>query len=367
MSENKTVNSTSPSDWSTFLTFTPPPLPPGYSKHHLVVLEECHCPLPEFPFPHTYTGYGNTSPEQVAERIREATIVIATIVPVTGADLAQAPNLQCLAIMATGMGWLDRGAFAARVPWVAVVNCPQSNIPAVTEHWLGLYLAARKKVVEMHRLTTETREWEATGTLTTKWGPAGPPLAMGQEVLGVVGFGALGSRIKQLAEAVGFGEVVVAERKGRTEVRPGRMAFDQVLRQATVIVITCPRDESTVDLIHEPELRAMRPETCVVNMARGGIVNEAALARALRESWISCAATDVFDLEPGGMGTSPLLPRLDQGESPVPNLTVSPHVSWYSGRTVEMLHQLLLEGICGFVQGNIIKRNVVVLDGKIYK
>ena len=111
----------------------------------------------------------------------------------------------------------------------------------------------------------------------------------------------------------------------------------------------------------------MNDGVCLINMARGGIVNEAALATALQEGWIACAGTDVLEEEPGGIGTSPLLPDVSKGQKPVPNLVISPHVSWFSVKTVEMLHKLLLEGVVGFVEGKTVKNNVVVLDGKIYK
>jgi lactate dehydrogenase-like 2-hydroxyacid dehydrogenase len=133
-----------------------------------------------------------------------------------------------------------------------------------------------------------------------------------------------------------------------------RMPFEEVVRSATVLVICCPRDASTVDLIGEKELRSMRKEAVVVNVARGGIVNEAALAKALTERWIAAAATDVLEREPGGRGTTPLLPL--QGE--VPNLTITPHVAWFAAQTMENLKILLKEGIEAWVAGKPI--NVVV-------
>ena len=252
------ATSSSSSSNSSYLTFATRPLPQGYDKHHIVVLEECHCPLPVFPFPHTYTGHLNTLPSQISERIRTATIVIATIVPILPSDLVSAPNLQCVAIMATGMGWLDRDAFAAR--GICVANCPQSNIPAVSEHWLGLYFACRKKIVELHQVVVGSGEWLETGTLTKRWDlvggsrgkiKGGPPLGVSQEVLGIIGFGALGRRIQELAQAVGFKEVLVAERRGQDVVRDGRVGFEETLARSSSIVITCPKDETTIDLIGE--------------------------------------------------------------------------------------------------------------------
>lgn len=115
----------------------------------------------------------------------------------------------------------------------------------------------------------------------------------------------------------------------------------------------------------------MKKEALLVNMARGGIVNEAALAQALKDGRIFGAATDVLDEEPGGPGTTPLLPDLSKGEEPVPNLVISSHVAWFSGQTIEKLRGIMQNNIEAFVEGRChdpqIKANVAVHDGRIWK
>lgn len=297
----------------------PPPLPPGKDKHHIVVLEAIHADMPTFDFPHTVTLHLRTAPHQVAERIQDATVVIACVVPVTPADMDQAPHLGILAVMAVGISWVDKADCARR--GVTVTRCPAGNVDAVTEHFLGLYLAARKRVVQVHHGVTRTNEWRDKGTLTKLW-PSGPPMGCKQETLGVMGYGTLGRGIERLARAVGFGEVLISERKNATSVRPGRVSFQEALRRSTVVGICLPKDHDTVDLIGETELKTMRRDALIVNVARGGIVNEAALATALRAGWIAGAATDVLETEPAGPGTSPLTPDLSKGEEEVPNLTI---------------------------------------------
>lgn len=305
---------------------TPPRLPPGRDKHHIVVLEAIHAKMPSFDFPHTIDLHPRTRPDQVAERIKDATIVIACVVPVTARDMDAAPYLGVLSVMAVGISWVDKADCARR--GVTVTKCPAGNVDAVTEHFLGLYFAARKRVVQVHNALTTSDEWRDKGTLTKFW-PAGPPLGCRQETLGIMGYGSLGTRIAQLARAVGFGEVLVSERKppkssstAATALREGRVAFDEVLRRSSVLAICLPHGPDTVDMIAEPELRAMRPDALIINVARGGIVNEAALATALREGWIAGAATDVLETEPAGPGTSPLIPDVKNGETEVPNLTI---------------------------------------------
>jgi glycerate dehydrogenase len=283
------------------------------------VLEAIHADMPPFDFPHTIDLHPRTRPDQVGERIREATIVIACVVPVTPADMDRAPYLGILSVMAVGIGWVDKEDCARR--GVTVTNCVAGNVTAVTEHFLGLYFAARKRVVQIHNRVTTTTEWHDKGTLTKLW-PSGPPMGCGQETLAIMGYGTLGKRIESLAKAVGFGSVLISERKQQsTAVRPGRVSFQECVRRASVVCLCLPKEPDTVDLIAEAELKAMRPDALVINVARGGIVNESALAKALREGWIAGAATDVLEVEPAGPGSGPLTPDLTK-EDEVPNLTI---------------------------------------------
>ncbi len=255
-----------------------------------------------------------------------------------------------------------------------MINCPGTNIQAVSEHALAFYFAARRKIAELDAALKVggaggDGEWVENGTLTTRWDDVGgAPLSCGQEVVGIVGYGRLGRRIEGLFRGVGMGTVVVAGRKGVTGLVNGeekkavegaggdvqRVPFAEVLKMVTVLVICCPRDSSTIDLIGEEELRIMRKEAVIVNVARGGIVNEAALAKALTEKWIAAAATDVLEKEPGGRGTTPLLPL----EGEIPNLTITPHVAWFAAQTMRNLKAFLKEGIEAWAAGKPV--NVVV-------
>ena len=334
-------------------------------KHHVVVLEAANCPPVPFSFAHTVHRHDYTQPHEIIPRIQHATIVVVGVAPITPAHLDHAPSLQCLAITATGCEWLDRDAFAAR--GVTVVNCPQNNVEAVGEHFLALYFAARRKIVEVHgAVTGDGREWLRKGTLTSRWAQ-GPPLSCRQETLGIIGHGALGRYIEGLARGLGFGRILIAERKGHEgETREGRVSFEELIREATTIAVCCPREPSTLGLISEPELLAMKPEALLVNMSRGGIVCERALAEALKTGRIFGAATDVLETEPGGVGTTPLIPDVANGEAPVPNLTITGHMAWFSQQTIENLVRMLKLGIEGFVNGTLLEsssRGTAIVHG----
>lgn len=295
----------------------PPPLPPGKDKHHIVILEAVHVPMPTFDIPHTLTVYPNTDPSQVAERIKDASIVVNCIIPITPSDLDAAPTVRCVTVTAVGLGWMDKAAYASRN--VTVTNCRAGNVEAVCEHFLALYFSTRKRVVQAHNLVTTTPTWLEKITLTKEcW--TGPPLGCKQETLGIIGYGTLGQGIETLAKSLNFKEILIADRKSQHPARTGRIAFDEVLRRATALAICVPKENDTINLIDEKELAMMRPDVVIINVARGGIVNEAALAKALKEHRIMGAATDVMDVEPSGPGRSPLIPK--EGEERIPNLTI---------------------------------------------
>lgn len=326
----------------------------------VVCLEAVHCIPPRFDFDHEYIEYQTTSPSQVLDRVYDATIIITTLVPIVPAIIDQCPNLKLIAVFATGVGWADKDFLVVR--GITLMNCPQSNIPAVSEHAIGLYFAVRKKIVELHNRTVSSDEWAEQSTLTKRW-ELGPPPSCNQEKVAIIGFGALGKRIHRLCQGIGMGDVVIVERKGTHPSlhRPERIAFEEAIQVATVLILCCPKDSTTIDLIDEKALRSMRKDAILINMARGGIVNEAALAKALHEKWIAGAATDVLEQEPGIRGATPLLPI---SGNDVPNLTISPHVSWFSKNTILALQRLMKDGIESWVAGRPIN---IVIDGRQMK
>ena len=332
-----------------------PALPPGRTKHHIVVLESIHAPMPTFSFPHTITLHPRTAPNEVEERIKDADIVIACIAPVTPPMLKTATHLGCLCIMAVGIAWLDREAFAKA--GVTVTNCPGGNLEAVGEHVLALYLGLRKRVVEMDGAIKGSMEWVEKGTLAGRWD--GPPRGVGQEVVGVLGYGNLGTRVEKNFKALGAKEVLIAGRKGSGELREGRTSFEEVMRRASVIVVCVPKGDDTIDLIGENELRMMQKDALVINVARGGIVNEQALATALRERRIGGAAADVLSVEPVAPGMNPLIPDKWKGEEDIPNLILSPHLAWFTQTTIKNYQKMLKDGAERWVDGSLEK------DGKI--
>jgi lactate dehydrogenase-like 2-hydroxyacid dehydrogenase len=159
------------------------------TKERIVCLDECHCEIPVFNIHHSYTGYNNTSTELVAERIKDATIIITTRVPLSRAVLEQcSPELQLVAVMAAGYDLIDLEACRKR--GLRVCNIPSASAEAVAEHAITLYLSAKRRVVELHELTKQDEEWPLKKTAIRRCG--GLPRTCRSETMGIIGYGTLG-------------------------------------------------------------------------------------------------------------------------------------------------------------------------------
>jgi len=147
--------------------------------------------------------------------------------------------------------------------------------------------------------------------------------------------------------------VLLSDRKSSTTPRPGRTAFSELLQKSTVIMITCPLTPETRNLISTPEFALIRPDALVINVARGGIVNEEALVDALREGKLKGTATDVFVEEPAGAENSALLRALKgkEGQDLEGRVVVSPHIAWYARSSIEKLRRVAGENIEGWAGG----------------
>ncbi|KAF2786007.1 glycerate dehydrogenase, partial [Melanomma pulvis-pyrius CBS 109.77] len=322
------------------------------------------------------TVYDRPDASLLHARVRAATILIVTTIKISAATLAAdvTPNLQLIAVMATGTDPVDLDACRAR--GIRVTNCPAANLDAVSEHAISLYFAARRRTVLLHAATRRVpSDWKEKKTLTgmLRFGDGQPPLSCGDEVLGVVGYGALGKRIAALGRALGM-KVLIAARKPTpptaashdlggvlpppsttSTAADDRVPFADVLRQSTVLVLSLPRNPQTLNLLSTPEFATMSPHAVLVNIARGGIVDEAAVMQALRDDQIAGYATDVFDKEPAeGPEDSPLLAD-DAREL---NITLSPHLAWFAQRTLLNLGRILKDTVAAWAEGRDL--NVIV-------
>ncbi|KAI0458685.1 D-isomer-specific 2-hydroxyacid dehydrogenase family protein [Xylaria acuta] len=321
----------------------------GSQTHWVIVaLETFFCPLPDFTLPagHTceFRDYGRTRPDQIAERIHDADIVIMSILPLTAEILSAevTPRLKMISIIASGTDTVDLAACRAR--GIVVGNTPHCNVTTVTEHVLTLYFATRRSIILTNSLT-RAGDWVAKGSqAATMNGPDGkPPRTCRDELVGIIGYGAIGRNIESTAKLLGM-KTVVAARKGAPALE-GRAPFETVIRESSVLIVCLPRSPETLNLISGAEFNQMKPYALLINVSRGGIVDEKALLAALREGKIGGAGTDVYSQEPADSSNNALLAP-DTADL---NLVTTPHVAWYAGETFENYSRTCRANIAGFV------------------
>jgi len=258
-----------------------------------------------------------------------------------------------ISVIASGTDPIDLAACRAR--GIVVGNTPNCNQTTVTEHALALYFATRRSVLLTHSLV-RSGEWATKRSQhKTMDGAAGkPPMTMGDELVGIIGYGGVGRTIEERAKTLGM-RTVIAGRKGATPApESGRVPFETVIRECSVLMICLPRSPETLNLISETEFSQMKPHALIINVSRGGIVDERALVSALKEGKIAGAGTDVFAQEPAEPGTSVLLAP----EMADLNLVMTPHVAWYSEETLDNYRRTCKANMAEFVTNGKAKHQV---------
>jgi glycerate dehydrogenase len=311
-------------------------------RHSIVFLDRATlgAPLRAPDFAHDYRDYAATAAEQAAERLRGATIAIINKVPLRAETLAQLPDLKLIALAATGSDCVDKDY--CRAQGITVSNIRDYATDSVPEHVLALIFALRRNLIAYDRDQKRGR-WQASGQFCYFDHPIRD---IAGSTLGIVGYGALGRAVGARAEALGMTVIATGGGPGA-----GLVELDALLRRSDVVSLHCPLTDRTRDLIGAEQLALMKPDAILINTARGGLVNEAALAGALVKGAIGGAGIDVLTEEPPKNGN--VLLDLD-----LPNLIVTPHIAWASRSAMERLAEQLVGNLEAFAAG--MPRNVVV-------
>ncbi len=293
-------------------------------------------------FEHEWVDYDRTAPEQVAERLVDADIAITNKVPIGADELAMAPNLKMIAIAATGYDIVDVDACRAR--GVVVSNIRGYAVNTVPEHAFSLILALRRSIVG-YRQDVANGEWQRSGRFCFFNHPISD---LRGSRLGIVGEGVLGQAVAAIGKN-GFGmDVVFLDHEHVTdEVRKTStfVAKDELIQTSDAITLHCPLLPSTRDMFGIEEFRQMKSTAIIVNTARGGLIQDAALAEALNEGLIGGGAVDVLSAEPPA-DDHPFFKLLEK-----PNFILTPHVAWASAEAMQTLWEQMIDHIENFHSG----------------
>lgn len=285
-----------------------------------------------------YTGYSTTAPDEVADRCRDAEIVITNKVVMRRQTLAALPGLRLICIAATGMNNIDLDA-AAELD-IAVRNAAGYSTHSVAETTLGAAIALRRHIVYYDRYV-KSGAYSAAGQ---QFHFAKPTHQLYGSKWGIVGLGAIGHEVARLAAAFGC-EVRYTSTSGAVREEPyPAVSLPELLGWADTVSVHAPLNDHTRGLIGAPELAVMKQSAILVNVARGGIVDEAALAEALDRGSVAGAALDVFSREPLA-ADNPLL-----GIREPDRLLLSPHNAWSPREAVDVLVGCIAENIEEFLK-----------------
>jgi phosphoglycerate dehydrogenase-like enzyme len=262
------------------------------------------------------------SQEAFHREIAEADVIWHVLRPLSGADLSRATRLRLVHKFGAGVNTIDVDAATKR--GVAVANMPGANAPSVAEGTVLLMLAALRRLPVLDRATREGRGW-----------PSDPQLGetvrdIGACTVGLVGYGNIAKQVAGIIAAMG---ATVLHTSTGDDGLPGWRPLPELLGASDIVSLHLPLKADTDGLLGEAALDRMKPGAVLVNTSRGPIVDEKALADALRDGRLAAAGLDVFSVEP----VSPDNPLLG-----LDNVVLTPHVTWY---TVDTMRRYLVEAV----------------------
>jgi len=278
-------------------------------------------------------SYETTSKFQIHERCQNADIVITNKICLTHDDLINLPKLKLICIAATGTNNID--LVTAKSQGIAVTNVAGYSTASVVQHTFTLILTLMSN---SHKYIQDCKNgaWQKSDMFCL----LNQPIAeLENKTLTIIGYGALGKGVECIAKAFGM-RVLISERKDN-EVREGRTDFESALKQADIVSIHTPLTEETKNLMSYNEFSLMKSTAIIINTARGGIVDEIALVKALKNNVIRAGATDVLSIEPA-QDTNPLIQY--KGD----NLIITPHIAWGSKESIARLIKEISLNISAF-------------------
>ncbi len=286
-----------------------------------------------------------TTPEETIQRIKNAEIIITNKVKLTAENLSEAPNLKLIALTCTGTDGVDLEY--CRENHIAVTNVAGYSTASVAEQTFTLLFGVMRQTQwfdhfvkndypDHHTITTFERNYHEIAGKT--WG--------------IIGLGGIGNKVAQIATAFDC-NVVYHSTSGKNTNGPySHKSLEELCKESDIISIHAPLSKRTKNLINKENLKLMKPSAYLLNLGRGGIVNESDLAEALNQNQIAGAGLDVFATEPIN-SDNPLLSLDNSGK-----LITSPHIAWASIEARQRLTQEVIENIKAFSNGE--TRNRIV-------
>lgn len=289
------------------------------------------------------TLYQHTDPEDTVARIADHEIILVNKVPITEEVLAACPNVKLICVQATGYNVVDCEAAARRN--IPVCNVPSYGTAAVAQFTLALMLEFCHRI-GLHDAVVHDGKW-CRSTNFCFWDT--PQMELGGKTLGIIGFGKIGQAVAKLAQAFGM-KTIAYSRTPKPEFNElaRQVTLDELLATSDFISLHCPLFAETEKLINTDTIAKMKDGAVLINTARGGLLDEEAVAEALRSGKLAGLAVDVVSEEPM-KETNPLLTA--------PNCIITPHMAWAPTESRQRLLDCVVENIRSYLNGK--PQNVV--------
>ena len=274
---------------------------------------------------------------EIVDRARGAEIVLTNKTPLGADTLAALPGLRGICVLATGVNVVDVAAATKR--GVLVCNIPAYSTASTAQHTIALLLELCNRVGQ-HDRAVHQGAWVKSPDFSFTLAPL---TELDGLLLGIVGFGAIGRRVGEIAHALGMR--VQAAGTARRESDPvwlERVALDELFRSADVVTLHCPLSDQTRGLVNAARLASMRQSALLLNAGRGPLINEADLADALERGVIAGAALDVLSEEPP-LAENPLLHA--------PSCVITPHNAWATPAARRRAMQITAENVRAILRG----------------
>lgn len=282
------------------------------------------------------TVYDRTPPTEILSRAKEAEIVITNKTVLTEDVIAALPKLRYVGLLSTGTNAVDLKACAAR--GIAVTNVPGYSTEDVAQLTFALILELALHVGH-HSQRVHGGVWTACRDFCF-WET--PLLELAGKTLGIVGYGAIGSRVCEIAKAFRMHVLVYTRTPKALPEDVTAVPLEDLLRQADFVSLHCPLTEANEYMINAETLAMMKPGSFIINTARGGLMDEAALAAALNEGRLAGAGVDVLSTEP---------PKADNPLLTAPNCIITPHIAWAATDARSRLIAIVANNVRAFLQG----------------
>lgn len=283
--------------------------------------------------------HDRTPPELVLERAEKAEIILTSKVKLTEAVISALPDLRYISMLATGYNNVDVAAAARK--GIPVSNVPAYSTESVVQTAFGLLLELASGI-GMHNTAVKAGEW-VRSTDHSFWKQS--IVELDGLTIGIVGYGTIGQAMARVAAAFGMQVVAYAPRipadPGPTAVR--FVPLEELFATADVISLNCPQTQENAAFVNQQLLALMKPTAFLLNVARGGLVNEADLADALNRGVIAGAGLDVVAHEPM-LADNPLLKAA--------NCVMTPHIAWASLAARKRLMEIVARNIASFLAGS---------------